>query len=399
MPEPIDRFSLRSRMETELREDILPFWIQYSVDPVHGGFVGALTNQRAVHNEVPRTGILCARILWTYSAAYNRLQQPELLSMALKAFTYLTGPFWDENYGGIYWSIDAAGQPVMDRKHTYTQAFAIYGLSEYYRASQDPEALRLAQELFGLVEGHAHEPVHGGYIEGSRRDWSELDDMRLSDREINCRKSMNTLLHVMEAYTSLLQTWDNTTLRQRLTALVRIFLNRVIDPQTHHFRLFFDDAWNSLGAHDSYGHDIEGSWLLVEAAETLGDGVLLAEARTAALSMAAAVLAEGISERGFVIYEGYPDGSKMTEQHWWAQAEGVVGFYHAYQLSGKPVYAQTAQRIWEYIETHFFDREYGEWFKVLDAQAKPVQSQWKVGPWECPYHTARACLEMMKRLD
>ena len=399
MPEPIDRNALRRRIESELREDILPFWMKHAVDPVNGGFFGALTNDLKVHNEVPRSGILCARILWTFAAAYNRLKQEEYLAMAQRAYSYLTGPFWDQEYGGIYWSVDAAGQPVMDRKHTYTQAFAIYGLAEYYRACGEPEVLRKVQELFGLVEDHAHEPVYGGYIEGCSRQWTELEDMRLSDKEINCRKSMNTLLHVMEAYTTLVKVWDNTTLRQRLSGLVRIFLDHVIDPQTQHFRLFFDDAWNSLDTTVSYGHDIEGSWLLVEAAETSGDAALLAEARAASVRMAAAVLAEGVSRSGFVYYERRPGGKMEAQRPWWVQAEGVVGFYNAFQLSGRPDYARAAERTWNTIDAHFIDRQHGEWFKILDSRGRPSLRHFKIGPWDCPYHSARTCLEMMRRLE
>lgn len=400
MPEPIDRRALHLRIETELREDILPFWIKYTPDPVNGGFVGALSNDLAVDNEIPRTGILCARILWAYSAAFRALGRPEYLEMATKAFAYLTGPFWDQDNGGIFWSIDAAGQPVMDRKHSYTQAFAIYGLSEYYEASGDPAALHLARTIFDLVEAHAHDPVFGGYIEGCGRDWGELDDMRLSSKEIDCRKSMNTLLHVMEAYTTLLKSKkDEKKVRLRLVELIRIFLDHVIDPQTQHFRLFFDDAWTSLAELVSYGHDIEGSWLLVEAAEASGDKSLLAETRAAAMRMAAAVLADGFDPGGFIDYEGYPDGRKNAQRHWWAEVEAVVGFYNAYQLSGEARFALAAEQIWNMIDAHFFDREHGEWFKVLDECGLPIPGQVKTGPWECPYHTTRGCLEMMRRLS
>ena len=188
--------SWRKDVEAELVRNILPFWIENVVDP-SGGFFGALTNDLAVHDEVPRSGVVCARILWTYAAAYRRFGRPEYLSMAQHAFVYLAGPFWDRQHGGIYWQIDAQGQPVSARKHSYAQAFAIYGLAEYHLATGDGQSLALAQKLFALLERYAHDAVNGGYIEGCGPAWDALVDMRLSYKEPNCRKSMNTLLHIL----------------------------------------------------------------------------------------------------------------------------------------------------------------------------------------------------------
>ena len=393
-----DPAHLSTRMERELRENILPFWLNHAVDPVNGGFYGAITNDLQIHNEVERSLVLCARILWTFSAVYSRYKDPSYLDMAHHAYAYLIDKFSDREYGGMYWWLDKNGSPVNDRKQTYGQAFAIYALAEYYQACEKPEALKLAQDLFGLIEKHAYEPVYGGYIEGCARNWGPLADMRLSDKEpYNCPKSMNTLLHVLEGYTNLLRVWPDPRLKAQQTQLLRVFLDHVVDPQTHFTRLFFDNHWDSLSDRISYGHDIETSWLLVEAAETLMDEELIAETRTAAVQMAEAVYKYGLDADGSVLAEGSPKGIIHPEKHWWGEAEGVVGFYNAYQISGDIRFHDAAHKLWEFIEAYMVDRQHGEWFKVLNCDNLPVPGQVKMGPWEDPYHHTRACLEIIKR--
>jgi cellobiose epimerase len=388
----------QGQVEDELLNNILPFWIKYAVDP-SGGFAGALTNDLVVHDEVPRSGVVCARILWTYAAAYRRFGRPEYLHMAQHAFAYLTGPFWDKQHGGIYWQIDAAGRPVSARKHSYAQAFAIYGLAEYYLATGEGQSLVRAQRLFALLERHAHDVVYGGYIEGCGPAWDALTDMRLSDKEPNCRKSMNTLLHILEGYSNLLRAWDDPLLRSRLRELLGIFLAHVLEGDVHRFRLYFDDAWQPIPDHISYGHDIEGSWLLVEAAELLDDPLLLQLVRAQAVAMAQAVRSGGLAADGSVVYARREDGSVDATKHWWAQAEGVVGFYNAFQLSGDEHLLSASLGCWQVIRDQFVDREHGEWFKVLDPGGKPLPGQYKVGPWECPYHHGRMCLELLARIS
>ncbi len=391
------------QIEAELRGNILPFWIAHTVDWANGGFYGALTNDLTVDNEVERSAVLCGRVLWTYATAYRRYGDPAYLRMARHAFAYLTGPFLDREHGGIYWSVDRSGTPLLDRKHIYAQAFAIYGLSEFYRATGVPDALQLAQELFRLIEAYAADPANRGYIECLSREWGALDDMRLSAVDVNSRKSMNTLLHVMEAYSNLLHAWDDAVLRTRLADLIRVFFDHVIAPGTHHLRLFFDDRWNwrHLSETVSYGHDIEASWLLVEAAEVLGDAGLLARTRAEAVAMAGRVYVEGLEPDGSLLYEsGAPgeDHPRAAEKHWWPHAEAVVGFYNAYQISGEAHFAAAAAGAWAYIEARFVDRVHGDWFKVLDRQGTPDPKRFKVGPWECPYHQSRVCFEMLARL-
>ena len=389
----------RNQLEKELTGNILPFWLSHSTDQVNGGFFGAVTNDLQVQNEVPRSAILCARILWTFSAAYRKYGTEQYLSMAQRAYETLTHVFRDQDYGGLYWSVDVTGKPVLSHKHHYAQAFGIYGLSEYYRATQDVDSLALAQELFRLLEKHAFEPDWGGYIEGSSRTWAALEDMRLSTKEINCRKSMNTMLHILEAYTNLLRVWDDTQLKNQHRALIKSFLQHIINVQTHHFNLFFNDSWNSLLDHVSYGHDIEGSWLLVEAAEIQGDEKLLAEVRKTSVQMAEVVYQKGIDADGSLFYEGDSRAIITDDKAWWVQAEAIVGFFNAYRLSGQEKFGQAAQRCWAYIQNHLVDRTYGDWYKLLRRDGTVDNSIPKIGPWECPYHHSRACLEMISRLE
>ncbi len=391
--------NFRKQLEEELTENILPFWMTHVVDRVNGGFYGAVTNDLQICNDVPRSAILCTRILWTYSAAYRRLGGEQYLTMARWAYEYLTRAFWDQEYGGLYWQVDCRGNPVSDRKHHYAQAFGIYGLSEFHRATRDPRSLELAQELFRLLEKHAYDTVKGGYFEGRTREWLPLADMRLSNRDPNCRKSMNTMLHILEAYTNLLRAWDDERLRGQLEALLRDFQLRIVGQWTGHLKLFFDDQWRSLSENVSFGHDIEGSWLLCEAAEVLGDPRLREEVRKLSVVMANAVYRDGLDADGSLFSEAAPQGVVASGKDWWPQAEGIVGFYNAYQLTGDERFADAAIRCWGYVQDRIVDRTHGDWFKRLSANGKPDPARYKAGPWDCPYHHSRACLEMLDRLD
>jgi len=400
LPAPIfNKDKLKTQLKEELTGNILQFWMANSIDKVNGGFYGALTNDLEIHNEVPRSAILCARILWTYATAYRKLGDKEYLEMARWAYEYLTGVFLDLEYGGLYWSVDVTGKPVFDRKHHYAQAFAIYGLSEYYRATREPQSLALAQTLFRLLEKHAYDLVFGGYSEGSSRKWKALPDMRLSDRDLNCRKSMNTMLHVLEAYTNLLRVWEDDTLRRQHKALIETFQQHIVNHETGHFKLFFDDRWNSLMDNVSFGHDIEGSWLLFEAAQVQGDLALIDKVRESSIQVAAAVYKDGLEPDGSLPYEAVPQGLVDRDKSWWVQAEAMLGFYNAYQLSGQQRFAQAASRSWNYIQNKLVDRTHGDWIKRLHRDGTRENSNYKVGPWECPYHHSRACFEMIERLE
>ena len=345
------------QIEGELRQNILPFWIDHLVDQKRGGFYGALTNDLQVIEDAPRASISCARILWTYSTAYRKYGDDDYLQIARRAYQTLSTTFWDQEYGGVYWWVDDGGRPVDDRKVNYAQAFAIFGLAEYDRVTGDQNPLDLAQQLFILLEKHAYDPhIRRVILKPGRRDWGALPDMRLSPRDMDCRKSMNTLLHVLEAYTNLLRVWPDDQLAAQQVALLKVMLNRVLEKRTGHFQLYFDDDWRSLSPNLSYGHDIEGSWLLVEAAEVCGDAALLDQAKPTAVQMANAVLEGGVDEDGSLFYEGGPQGIIDDHKEWWVQAEAMLGFYNAYQISGNEEFSQAASRCWEYIQQKLVDR-------------------------------------------
>jgi mannobiose 2-epimerase len=399
----IARQSWAARIERELRENILPFWMRHAVDREGGGFYGKIDCDGRIDRESPRASVINSRILWTFSAAC-RLVDAQYRATADWAYEYVASKFWDAEYGGVYWMLDYRGNPLSSRKQIYAQAFAAYAMAEYYRATAKPESLEFAQRLFRLIEEHSYDAVCKGYLEARGRDWGALEDMRLSEKDLNSPKSMNTHLHVMEAYTALLRVWKDRELQAKQKELVEVTMDRIVDNATGHFKLFFDNQWNSLGDHVSFGHDIEGSWLILEAAEVLGDRALLDRARKLAVTMAQTVSREGLDKDGSLFYEADSKGA-MTDpnKHWWAQAEAVVGFYNAYQISGDERFLNRAYRIWEYIEEKIVDRTHGEWHAKLTPEGRPYREEEDsdaclAGPWKCPYHNARVCYEMMERL-
>ncbi len=397
-----------ARIERELTGNILPFWMRHAVDRENGGFHGTISNDLVIDTQSPRAAVINTRILWTFSAAC-RLHGPAYRETADRAWETIRDKFWDAEYGGVYWMTDYLGHPISDRKQIYAQAFAIYALAEYHRATGDVESLERAKQLYGLIESKSYEPLQGGYLEACSRDWGALDDLRLSEKDLNSPKSMNTHLHVLEAYTNLLRVWPDPALLASQQALLAVTLDRIVDQDTGHFRLFFDQGWNSLTDHVSYGHDIEGSWLIHEAATVLfhtapGDAALLDRTRRLAVRMAQAVYDEGLDQDGSLFYEAGAHGVLIDpNKHWWAQAEAVVGFYNAYQLSGAGHFLHAALRVWDYIEERIVNRTHGEWYAKLTPEGRPYTAQEDsdaclAGPWKCPYHNSRACYEMIERL-
>lgn len=388
----------RKEIEADLTGNILPFWIRHAPDRERGGFIGEIDDALTRHPEADKGLVLNARILWTFAAAHRIYREPAYKAMADEAYRYLLEHFRDGEFGGYYWMLDGSGAPVRLKKQVYGQAFVIYALSEYVRMEPHAAALEEAVHLFRLLEQHSHDPVHGGYVEALARDWRETGDLSLSSKDLNEKKSMNTHLHVMESYTNLYRVWRSALLRKRLGELIDVTLNHILDERKEHFRLFFTEAWDVRSPAISYGHDIEGSWLLVEAAETLGDPARLARAQEAAIRMADAVLAEGLDEDGGLVYEAGPDGWTETNKDWWPQAEAVVGWLNAYRLTGRDAYLEAAMRVWRFIDRHIIDKEHGEWRWGVDRSGRPLAGRKKVDAWKCPYHNARMGFEATERL-
>jgi mannobiose 2-epimerase len=381
----------------EVKENILPFW-QTLADEENGGFYGEADFYGKPDKTAARGCILNSRILWTFSAAYRILGDPAYKTYAQRARDYLSSAFLDTAHGGLYWLADHTGKALNTRKQFYNIAFGIYALSEHYRATGDQSSLELAMALFDTMEHYGLDPAAGGYIEACSREWRNIDDFRLSDKDLNCPKSMNTNLHVLEAYTNLVRANGDERARTALEKLLRIMLEKIVN-RDWHFELFFDMNWHSLTKDISYGHDIEGSWLLYEAALAVGDESLISTVKQTALAIAEVIYTAAIDRANGGLISGCNEAGHIhARKEWWPQAEAVVGFYNAYELSGEQKYFDAADSIWGYIQDHFVDRAHGEWHNELNPGNTPDINLPKAGFWKCPYHNARACLEVGRRI-
>lgn len=382
-----------------LTSNILPFWMEKMVDKEHGGFYGRITGEGELMPEAEKGAILNARILWTFSSAYRLLHRPEYLETATRAKRYLIDKFYDREFGGVYWSLNAQGQPLDTKKQIYALGFTIYGLSEYHRATGDEEALQVAISLFESIEAHSFDPVKNGYCEALSRSWEEIADMRLSAKDENERKTMNTHLHILEPYANLYRVWKDERLKKQLGNLITLFLDKILNTETGHLELFFDDDWHSKYHIISYGHDIEASWLLHEAALVLGNEALLHSVEPMVEYIAAAA-DEGLQPDGSMIYETHLDKHHTdADRHWWVQAESVVGHANLYQYFGDEVMMQRALHCWQYIQQHLIDWEGGEWYWSIKADGTINRTDDKAGFWKCPYHNSRMCLELIERFS
>lgn len=386
------------RIERDLRSNILPFWIKQVATGQSGGFLGSLTNDLEADLSAERGALLTSRILWTYAAAYREYRDPSYLDMAQRAYGDLINHFHDSHHGGFWWSVAADGTVLRDRKQVYGQAFAIYALAEYHAATGLREPLYQAIAVYRLIEAHARDRTHGGYFEAFGREWQPIEDMRLSAVDQNDPKSQNTHLHVLEAYTRLLNVWPDPVLRIALAELLELMLTRIVDPDTHHLGLFFSEDWVRRSDKVSYGHDIEAAWLFTRAAEAFGDPALTARVHRLAAAIADVTLEQGIDADGGVFNEGSPAGLTNTNKEWWPQAEAVVGFLNAYQLSRHERYLKAALRTWDFIEAHLIDHRNGEWFRGVTRDGRLLQGELKVSFWKCPYHNGRTGLEAVRRL-
>ncbi|RYG20613.1 MAG: N-acyl-D-glucosamine 2-epimerase [Chitinophagaceae bacterium] len=385
----------KAAIEIELQR-LLKWWKSNTIDELQGGFYGEVGNDNLPFAEQPKGLVLNSRILWTFSAAFLHGQQQDDLEIAKRAFDYLSAHFYDAENGGFYWSLKANGEVRDGKKQIYGQAFAIYGLTEYYKATSDEKALDLAKETFALLEKHSFDSAHLGYVEAFDQGWQTLADLRLSDKDLNAEKSMNTHLHIIEAYANLYQVWKDERVANALKNLLFIFRKHIIT-ESYHLSLFFSLDWTPQSAVVSFGHDIEAAWLLQECAESLGDQEEMDAFKSIALQITAAVL-KGIDQDGGMYYEYDPATDHLVrEKHWWPQAEAMVGFFNAYQLTGNRDYLMNSMNSWSFVQTALKDNKNGEWFWGIYPDGTLMEEN-KAGFWKCPYHNGRACLEILSRL-
>lgn len=394
----------KSEARVLLETNILRFWQERMVDYWQGGFYGRIDGYNVLHPDAEKGAVLNARILWTFAAAARVLNNTPYRILAARAYDYLMQRFMDREQGGVYWSLNADGTPLDTKKQTYAIAFAIYGLAEYVRLTNNQEALNAAIRLFEDLEAHAYKwdnekisKCKNGYVEALTRDWQPIADMRLSEKDENGVFTMNTHLHVLEAYTNLYRVLKNVQrddvqgtkerITKQLRTLIDIFANRIFDPATGHLMLFFDEKWQPSNTHTSPGHDIEAAWLLHEALEVFGDEELLNQTLPVIHSLAQAA-----------------EDDIMDEKEWWCYAEAVVGYIDQWKLyqEEKPIESninlELAETAFHYIQTHLMDRENGEWFWTILPDGTPDRTHDKAGFWKCPYHNSRMCIEIIERL-
>lgn len=384
---------MNTEMRQHLCEEIIPFWKGLR-DDAFGGYYGYMDSDLNLNKEAEKGCILNSRITWFFANAYLVLKDKSLLEEAKHAFEYMKKACWDKEFGGVYWSTTYDGKPLDTTKHTYNQAFAIYALSSYYDASGDQEALNLAMQLFELIESRCTDEV--GYMEAFTRDFGPESNDKLSENGVMADKTMNTLLHVFEAYTELYRVYKDDRVRAKLIWILKTFADQIYNPTLHRQEVFFDQKMNSIIDLHSYGHDIETTWLLDRGLDVLGE-----ERYTKELKPMIADLVKQVYEVAF-------DGRSManecergvvdTKRVWWVQAETVVGFANAYQRDPQRVeYLEAARATWEFIKEFVIDKRVGEWHSEVSPEGKPINNKPIVEPWKCPYHNGRMCLEMISR--
>jgi len=398
--------TLCDALTKDLIHNVLPYWMNKMPDPTYGGFYGRRNGLDVIEERADKGIILNARILWTFSYAVNVLSKTNLVKEATiqsyrlaadRAYVYINNYFLDRSSGGVYWMVDFEGKPVNTKKQVYAQAFYIYALSEYFMATGKREALDQAIALFDLIEKYSFDTRYMGYLEAFDKDWNLLEDLRLSEKDANEKKTMNTHLHVLEAYTNLYRCWKDERLATQLKNLIVVFNEIVID-KSFHFQLFFDDQWNVRPHPASYGHDIEGSWLLYEAAEVTGDMELIKKAGATALTMVNQTIQEALDSDGGLMYEGSAGVITNGNKDWWPQTETIVGCINAWQLSGEERYLDVALKVWNFIDAKLIDKVHGEWHWGANREGQLCNED-KAGPWKCPYHNGRAALEIYKRAN
>ena len=384
---------LSLRVRDNLEHCILPFW-KDKKDPEYGGYYGLLDFDLNLDKKAVKGCILNSRILWFFSSYYGMTQDEEILPYAEWAYRFFKEACYDKEYGGVYWSMTYNGEISDGTKHTYNLAFAVYALSAYYRVTGREEALTYALRLFGTIETKCR--LGDGYGESYTRVFVPNENEKLSENNVIAEKTMNTLLHVLEANTELDRVSGERRVRDRLMWAANEFYDTVYHPDRHRLEVFFDAGMHSLIDLHSYGHDIEAAWRLDQALEVLKDEALTAKLAPMIMDLTEEILRIAIDD-GALMAE-CENGVNLTTRIWWVQCEGIVGFYHAWEKTGEERYLAAAEAVWEYIEKYLIDGRPGsEWLSEVDANGLPESRKPIIEPWKCPYHNGRMCMEIIRR--
>lgn len=386
---------MREEIQNHLVKDIIPFWKNLR-DDENGGYYGWVGYDLKVDKKAVKGCILNSRILWFFSNAYTMLKDESLLQEADHAFAFLKERCADRENGGIFWSIRYDGTPEDTTKHTYNQAFAIYALSSYYEASGKQEALDMAKELFYIIETKCTDEI--GYKEAFDKAFHEIENDKLSENGVIAAKTMNTLLHVFEAYTELYRVAKLPEVGEKLHWIMETFAHKVYNPELHRQEVFFDENMKSIIDLHSYGHDIETAWLIDRGVEVLGDPAM--EALLSPITRDLTAQIYKVAFDGHSLANECERGVVNTHRIWWVQAETVIGFLNGYQKDpSRKEYLQAAESEWQFIKDHVIDKRAGsEWYWEVDEDGRPYPDRPIVEPWKCPYHNGRMCMEVMKRL-
>ena len=388
---------LKNALEDELHR-IMDYWVLYAPDDKYGGFIGHVDQNNIKIQDADKGVVLNSRILWTFSAMFKRTGEKKYLDLARRAYNYMVEYFVDRTHGGVYSTVNHKGIPVSDKKQIYCQAFAMYSFSEYYLASGDASSLKQAENIFHLLEKYSWDNEHKGYVEAFSNDWSPVTDYRLSEKDENYPKTMNSHLHLLEAYTCFYKASGFATAKKALREMVTLFVNRIIQSNGH-LELYFDMDWTPSGKYVSYGHDIEAAWLINEALGYLDTDLSFNPLQGRANLLAETFRKEAIDIDGGVLNElDLRSHGLSAEKHHWPQAEALVGLLDAYEITGREDYLQLCIGVFQYIQRYIIDPLNGEWFLRVDKQGSPMGDE-KIGYWKCPYHNARACMEVNQRIE
>lgn len=387
--------TLRDEMHEELTGSILPYWLNNVRDEKQGGFIGRIDGSGNKDFDAAKSSILNTRLLWTFSAAFRVLQNPEYLAAANEMYEFIERHFWDQEYGGIYWSLHADGTVKDSRKHAYSQSFAIYAYAEYYRASGNIRALTRAIDIFDLLEQYSFSAASIAWYEAMARNWEQLTDQRLSDKDIDADRSTNTHIHLLESFTTLHRVTDDLIVRERISELLDLLSEKIYESGKGRFHAFFDKLWQPVSDIYSYGHDIETVWLMIDAAKTIKDQKHVERVTSILRDVADSIETEGIDKiHGGLFLNGRNGTPLDTDKHWWPQAEAIVGFLYAWNELGDDKYLHNACKLWRFVKSKIIDSD-GEWYFRVDRKGNPYREEDRVGFWKCPYHNTRACLELI----